>query len=233
MSAPADPELRRHAPPYVVPFAIFMAGLLVTELLAWLGGENAPFLLRESKYWVYPLQTLLCAAALIFYWRRYDFGPQRVLLLAAGIGVAVFAIWISPQALLGFPPRTDGFNPAVFADDPALYWGTVLARFLRLVIIVPLVEEIFWRGFLQRFLVDERFTAVPFGKYTHLSFWAVVVAFTMAHHQADWPAAFLTGAIYGWVAIKTKSLLACVLAHAVTNLLLGLYIMQTGQWGFW
>ena len=54
-----------------------------------------------------------------------------------------------------------------------------------------------------------------------------------AASSADWPAAALTGALYNFVAYRTRSLSACVLAHALTNALLGLWILRTGQWGFW
>lgn len=224
---------RRALTAYITPFALFMAGLALVQGVKALAGGSGNFFLTEPAYWIYPLQTLACAVALVIFWRDYDFGPQRPIPLAIGIGVVVFVLWISPQAFLGLPPRIDGFNPQVFADQPSLYWGTIAARMLRLVIVVPLVEEIFWRGFLQRYLVNERFSTVAFGTYTHLSFWGVAIAFTLVHNQPDWPAAFVTGALYGWIAVKTKSLLACVVAHAVTNLLLGIYILKTGQWGFW
>jgi uncharacterized protein len=110
---------------------------------------------------------------------------------------------------------------------------TIVFRFLRLVLVVPLLEEIFWRGFLLRFLVNENFDDVPFGKFSWLSFTIVALAFGFSHPRADWPAAMLTGMLYNWVAYRTKSLSTCVLTHAVTNLLLGLWIMKTGQWGFW
>jgi len=99
--------------------------------------------------------------------------------------------------------------------------------------VVPLIEEIFWRGFLQRYLVNEKFTSVKFGTYTHLSFFGVAGAFMLVHSPSDWPAAIATGVLFGWVAVKTKSLLACVIAHAITNLGLGIYIVTTKQWGFW
>jgi CAAX prenyl protease-like protein len=66
-----------------------------------------------------------------------------------------------------------------------------------------------------------------------MSFGAVTIGFMLVHSTADWPAAAVTGALYNLVAYRTKSLSACVLAHAVTNLLLGLWIMATRQWGFW
>jgi CAAX prenyl protease-like protein len=218
---------------HVTPFLIFTLSFALVPVAQKLAGKDGPLLLSHPEFWIYPLQTVLCAAALLFFWKSYDFGSRKPLPLAMGVGLGVFVLWVSPQLLFGQPARTDGFNPATFADQPALYWGTVGMRFLRLVIIVPLIEEIFWRGFLQRYLIDERFTTVRFGTYSPLSFWGVAVAFMLVHNTPDWPAALLTGAIYGWIAVKTKSLLACVVAHAVTNLVLGVYIMLTRQWGFW
>ena len=147
--------------------------------------------------------------------------------------MAVFGIWIAPQYFLNFAPRIVGFDPTLLENNSATYWSTILFRFLRLVVVVPLVEEVFWRGFLLRFIIDEHFERVPFGKFTWLSFAVVTFAFTFTHSRPDWPAAFITGALYNVVAYRTQSLASCVLAHAVTNLLLGLWIMQTRQWGFW
>lgn len=218
---------------HVVPFAIFMLGLALVPAVQWFAGSSEFLLLAQPAYWIYPLQSLACAVALVIYWKSYDFGSQRPLPLAVGVGIGVFVLWVSPQLAFGRPPRLEGFDPSAFAGEPAMYAGTVAARFLRLVLIVPLIEEIFWRGFLQRYLINERFTVVPFGKFSPLSFWGVALMFMLAHSPADWPAALITGAIYGWIAVRTKSLLACVVAHATTNLALGLYIMVTRQWGFW
>ena len=126
-----------------------------------------------------------------------------------------------------------GFDPEVFSGQAMLYTSTVAFRFLRLVIVVPLVEEIFWRGFLLRYLIAEEFERVPFGKFSWLSFTAVTLLFALSHSKADWAAALLTGALYNFVAYRTKNLGSCILTHALTNLVLGLWIMKTGQWGFW
>jgi CAAX prenyl protease-like protein len=216
---------------YVTPFLVFMAGLMLVSLVK---DSNADTLwLRSPEYWIYPLQTALCAAALIFYWRQYDFGKRGGIVLGLAAGVVVLGIWIAPQAVLGAGARVDGFDPSVFGEGSALYWMTVTARFARLVIIVPLVEEIFWRGFLMRYLIREDFTSLPVGAFQWKSFSAVALCFMLVHGMADWPAALLCGIIYNFVAVRTGSLGACVLAHAVTNLGLGVYIMATRQWGFW
>ena len=207
-----------------------MALLALTSLLPSIGSG---FWAQQSKYWVFPLQTVVCAALLWWFWPAYQLRAPRQIWVGIGVGLVVLAIWIAPQAVLGFPPRTDGFNPELFTSEPLLYWLTIIFRFLRLVIVVPLVEEIFWRGFLLRYLINEKFDEVPFGTFSWLSFAVVTVAFCFAHTTADWPAAAVTGALYNWVAYKTKSLSTCVVAHALTNALLGGWIMVTKQWGFW
>lgn len=218
---------------YVGPFAVFMLGFLLLDGVKWLAKGSELLLLARPEYWVFPLQSLLCAAVLLFFWRQYSFGSQRVIPLAVGVGLVAFAVWVSPQVLFGQPRRAEGFDPSLFAGDSALYWATVLGRFARLVVVVPLIEEIFWRGFLQRYLINERFQTVAFGSYTPVSFWIVVAGFTFVHAPVDYLAAAVTGALYGWLTVRTRTLLAPVVAHATTNLLLGLYIMKTGQWGFW
>ena len=100
-------------------------------------------------------------------------------------------------------------------------------------IVVPLVEETFWRGFVLRYLINERFTAVAVGAFSWLSFVVVTFGFGFAHSRPDWIAALVTSALYNLVAYRTKSLSSCVVAHALTNLLLGGWIMATRQWGFW
>ena len=215
---------------YTVPMGVFLGALAFVAGLKSIGGA---FWLERPEYWLYPVQTFVCAGLLFWFWREYEFRGVRQPLIAAGVGLLVFVLWISPQAFFGAAARTEGFNPTVFADQPVAYWSTVLLRFLRLVVIVPLVEEIFWRGFLLRYFVDEKFDKVPFGTFSWLSFGVVAVGFMFVHSTADWPAALLTGALYNWVAYRTKCLGACVLAHALTNLFLGIWIMNTRQWGFW
>jgi uncharacterized protein len=226
------PKFPRPYVAYILPFGLFMGALGLVGLVESFASEDSALWLREPKYWIYPLQTLLCAGAIIYFWRDYDFGGWKNMGLSIGAGILVLLLWISPQ-LIGAAPRTDGFNPELFAEDPLLYWGTVIMRFLRLAVIVPFLEEIFWRGFLMRYFIREKFYEIPFGTLTFASFSGVVVLFSFVHSFQDIFGALAAGVVFGWVAIKTKSLGACVVAHAVTNLLLGFYVMGTKQWGFW
>lgn len=205
-------------------------------LLGLTGAGNRPETVSwfaYPAYWTYPAQTVLCGALILCFWRDYELRAPRKFWFAIGIGVAVFVVWIAPQQFLGFAPRSAGFDPEIFARGSAVYWITVLMRFVRLVVVVPLVEEIFWRGFLLRYLISNEFTRISVGVFSWLSFLVVTLCFGFSHGRADWIAALICGALYNLVAYRTRSLASCVVAHAVTNLLLGLWIMQTRQWGFW
>ena len=230
MDSASNVPKKRKLAAYTLPMLTFLLLLGLKDLLKKAGG---PFWLQFPEYWIYPTQAIVCGSLLIFFRREYDSHRFARVAFTLAIALIVFIFWIAPQEFFGFAPRLTGFDPGVFSGEPLAYWATVAMRFLRLVVVVPLVEEIFWRGFLLRYLVDERFFAVPFGKFTWLSFSVVTVAFCSGHARPDWTAALITGALYNFVAYRTKSLLSCVLAHAVTNLLLGLWIMRTGQWGFW
>jgi CAAX prenyl protease-like protein len=223
--------MRRKLAAYTFPFLAFIALLVLNGVLKKIDNQ---LWLTLAEYWIYPTQTVLCAALLISFRREYDFDRLRRAGFAVLVAVVTFIFWISPQAVFGCPPRTVGFNPLLlFNQQSPLYWLEIVLRFARLIIIVPFVEEIFWRGFLLRFLVDEKFERVPFGTFSWVSFSIVTLGFALSHSPPDWPAALLTGALYNGVAYRTKSLSSCILTHALTNLLLGLWIMNTKQWGFW
>ena len=221
---------RRKFAAYMLPMGLFIALLILNGALK---GSGNSFWLSSPEYWIYPVQTVLCGALILWFWREYRLERPARLGFGLAAAILVFVLWIAPQAFFGAGARSTGFDPDAFAGQPLLYWTTIAARFIRLALVVPLVEEIFWRGFLLRFLINEDVERVPFGTFSWLSFTVVTLAFGFSHNRPDWPAAFLTGILYNVVAYRTRSLATCVLTHAVTNLLLGLWIMETRQWGFW
>src|SRR6185295_18289620 len=105
--------------------------------------------------------------------------------------------------------------------DPAMKTNVlfILVRVLSSVVNVPILEELFWRGWLMRWLIDNDFTRVPLGKYTPLSFWMVALLFA-SEHGSYWEVGLATGIIYNWWMVRTRNLADCMLAHAVTNALL-------------
>ena len=217
---------------YLAPFVAFFFLIALGELVAKLFEGYAFWMASAPRYWIYPLQTFVCGLLIALGWKDYHLQmPQRAG-YAVFVGAVVFFIWILPQEMFGFARRLDGFDPAFFGTGGSHTLNTAL-RFVRLVIVVPLLEEIFWRGFLLRYLVNQDFTRVPFGTFSWKSFAIVTAGFCLEHSYEDYAGAILAGALYNLVAYQTRSLSACVVAHAVTNLWLGIYIMRTGQWGFW
>lgn len=218
---------------YLAPFLVFLAFLFLEGAVKKIGEGYAHWAFSEPRYWIIPLQTLVCSVLLWKLRKRVEFRPFTGFTFATLIGLLALCIWISPQVIFGSPPRTDGFHPHFFATDGWPYWLNLTVRIFRMTVVVAFVEELFWRGFLLRFLVREDFAAVPFGTFTWRSFLISSFAFCLEHQPSDWPAAIITGALFNLVAYRTRSLAACVLTHAVTNLALAFYILRTGQWGFW
>ena len=236
---------------HVAPLLVFM---LLAELVSLFGVSNSelPWYRRAPEHWVYPLQCVVAGLLLLAFRRDYVLRPARGLNLAVVAATLGIAFWIAPGIAydrlhldgaetpgwwewLGMVPRREGFNPTVFEPGGAAYYLTVVLRFFRMVIIVPLVEELFWRGFLMRYVqAGERpFTSVPFGTHSWKAFWITTLAVTLIHQPSDYLAAFVWGSLMYGVAVKTRSLWACAIMHAVGNLLLGLHVMNTQMWGYW
>lgn len=232
---------------HVVPLAVFLLLLMVPSAVE-IAHPSQPWWRQGPEHWIYPLQTVICLALVIFWWRHYVWWPAdwRRLALGALIGVAGIALWIFPGWLhdqtgwhvrwLGVVSRDEpGFYPHLFVEGTPAWWTTVTLRFLRLVVAVPLVEEIFWRGFLWRYLADEDqpWWRLSIGIPSVRALLGTSVLMMLAHHPLDWAACFVWALLVGLVAITTRSLAACVVCHAVSNLILGLYVMRFEKWGLW
>ena len=218
---------------YLAPFLGFLLVSVAGEAVGHFYDGAAFWMASAPRYWVYPLQTVFSGALLAQGWRLMEWRPPRDWLLACAVGAMALALWVAPQEWLGLPLRREGFDPGFFGASGWPWRLNLGFRFLRLVIVVPLIEEVFWRGFLLRYLIDQDFTQVPFGTFSGKSFAIVSLAFCFEHSPPDWPAALATGILYNFLACRTRNLAACVFAHAVTNLLLGIYVLHTRQWGFW
>jgi CAAX prenyl protease-like protein len=167
-----------------------------------------------------------------------DFKVQNV----AGsvlLGVGVFAVWIGPDMLFPAYRHHWLFDNAIMGAARTSLSAEgqgqplVLAlRTLRAVAIVPIVEELFWRAWLMRWLITPDFRKTPLGSYTPVSFWIVAILFA-SEHGSYWDVGLAAGILYNWWMIRTKSLGNLILAHAVTNACLSLYVIQSGKWEYW
>jgi uncharacterized protein len=217
--------LRRHAAiPWVLPFAIFIALLAIQQAVA------IPAWLRF---------TVSIAAILAVSLVPLRGGPSKPF-LSILIGIAVFVIWVAPDriapnwhhfilfdnAIVGHPA---GNTPPASKNDPIF----LIFRIAISVIAVPILEELFWRGWLMRWLIDSKdFERVPLGTFAPAAFWLTALLFA-SEHGSFWDVGFAAGIVYNWWMIRTRNIWDCILAHAVTNGVLAAYVIGAGQWQYW
>jgi CAAX prenyl protease-like protein len=152
---------------YLAPFLAFMGLMALGQAVAHFFDGQAFWMVSAPTYWVAPLQTVVCGGLLARYWKDYELHfPQAISLHNGGRCARVSALDL-PTGFLWPPPRVQGFDPAFFGEggSHAINLGF---RVLRLVVVVPLLEEIFWRGFLLRYLVREDFEQVAFGTFLQI-----------------------------------------------------------------
>ena len=222
--------LSRAALARVVPFAAFMVLLAVRGAVPDDGSWGI------DPRWLYGVTVLVVGGLLAWFWREYGELVSQALpslmetALAVAVGLAVFGLWIhldAPWMRLGEPSA--GFVPK--DANGQLMWPLIAVRWVGASLLVPVMEELFWRSFLMRWVQSPQFeSVVP----QQVGLKAVVLStfvFMLAHTL--WLAAIVAGLAYAWLYIRTGKLWAPIIAHAVTNGVLGVWVLQTQRWAFW
>jgi CAAX prenyl protease-like protein len=185
----------------------------------------------------YPLRSASALAVLVFCSRGLIKLRPSVPLASVLLGLGVFAVWIGPDLIWpGYRNHwlfanllTGGAAPARTQEHSAVF---LFARVSGSALLVPIVEELFWRAWLMRWLVSPHFQKVPLGTYSTLAFWATAILFA-SEHGAFWGVGLAAGIAYNWWMIRTRSLADCTLAHGVTNGALAAYVLLTDGWEYW
>jgi uncharacterized protein len=112
--------------------------------------------------------------------------------------------------------------------SPFVLWP----RIFRAVVLVPIIEELFWRAWLMRWLISPDFQKVELGAYQPAAFWITAVLFA-AEHGSYWDVGLIAGVVYNWWMVRTRSLGDCILVHAITNACLCGYVVATHHWEYW
>jgi CAAX prenyl protease-like protein len=223
----ADPLQRHPALPYIVPFGVFVAFLSITPYLQFAGR------------WEFPIRVVVLLAVLWIFSR--DVLDLHVSHWAGSLtlGLAVFAIWIGPDLLVrGYREHWLFQNPILgklhssIPQDLLADRMVQLVRCFRAIILVPIIEELFWRAWLMRWVINPDFQAVKLGTYTPKSMWITAILFA-SEHGPYWEVGLIAGLLFNWWMVRTKSLGDCILAHAITNAALSFYVIKTGKWEYW
>jgi CAAX protease family protein len=182
----------------------------------------------------YIVKALLVTTCLVFYRRpladiKFD---ARLILPSMILGIAVFVIWIWLDKFVSYPhlgART-AFDPTQLSGS--WWFGVFLCvRFYGLALMVPVMEEIFWRSFLLRYLTQSDFERLPVGTFSASALGIMVAASALAH--PEWLVAIIASLAYAFWIKRTRSLFAAIVAHATTNGALGAYVLFTREWQYW
>jgi uncharacterized protein len=218
---------------YVLPMLVFL-------VFIGLGANDTFKRLVPHAYAVsYVVRTLAVAVLLAVFWRRYTPIRWNHWWLGVLVGVVGIFQWVGMQLLLQkyvpfFRPSGDAFDPtAEFAGSPAMLYAFIAVRLIGAVLVVPVMEELFWRDFLWRqILAPNDFKLADVGEWGWAPFLGVSVAFAVVHGNW-WLTSIVWALMIAGLLVYTKSLGACIIAHAVTNLLLGVYVLRYRDWAFW
>lgn len=220
----------------VVPFVVF---LVLTSFQTSFG--------EAGRFWVYLAKTLLGAWLLwelrgVIAEMRWAFSWEAV-----AVGVGVFVMWV------GIDPYYPGQDRLMFqlgfGKDPAkeavklwnpfeLYgagsltaWFFVFVRTAGSSLVVPPLEEVFYRSFLYRYLISPDFERIALNRVHKAALLLTCVIFAFTHQQ--WLAAILCGLAYQWLVLRKNRLGDAMTAHGITNFLLALWVVFRPAWQFW
>lgn len=201
---------------------------------------------EAARYWIYFFKSVVGAWLI---WETWPFVKEMRLNFswdAVAVGVGVLVMWVGIDGFypglselsikigLSEPPKypTLPWNPhAQFGQGSDLAWFFIVARILGSSLVVPFLEEVFYRSFLYRYIAKSDFESVPLRQFIPLPFLATSLVFAFSHEQ--WLAGILCGFAYQGLVIWKKRLGDAIVAHGITNLLLGLWVVWKGDWKFW
>lgn len=213
--------------PYVLPFAVFLGFLGLRSYAVFSG-------LTEQIVWFGVMAAVIALVSRpVLDFRVRHWGGTILL------GLGVFALWVAPDYLIPgyrdhwlFSNSITGHPTPGIPDQDRTNSAILLIRGLRASLIVPIVEELFWRAWLMRWIINPDFEKVPLGTYAPSAFWIVALLFA-SEHGPYWEVGLICGILYNWWMVRTKSLGDLILAHGITNACLSGYVVATGQWQFW
>ena len=220
----------RLALPRVLPFFTYLFFILIADVLIWAGYA------QEQLRYLYVVKIGVVLALLWIYRRHYTElawpGPAlmgwRAIVWAVLAGIVVLVLWLNLGASWMVIGESAGFDPR---SGNGYDWPLLVARIAGAALVVPVMEELFWRSFLLRWLQSPNFLAVEPSLLRFRYILMTAILFGFEHNL--WFAGILAGLAYGWLYVRFRTLWSAIIAHGVTNGLLGVWVLMTGQWAYW
>lgn len=214
----------------IIPFGVYMAFVALAEICK----PIFPTLDIQALFdTLYPVKTGAALMALIFLRKYYDdinwseLKQWNQTLISLLIGVGVYVAWVNMTWPFAVTGELSDYKPA-HQYGPTFQ---IAIRFAGAAVVVPIMEELFWRSFLARYLLNRNFAAVNPGSFTLFTFIATALLFGLEHQL--WLAGILAGLAYNYIYLRSGSVVQCILCHSITNTALGIHVLTTREWYFW
>jgi len=190
----------------------------------------------SPRYWLYLAKMVIGIWCLWEVWPRAREVRWAFSWEAVVVGLIIWALWIGLDPYypkLQFRTKAgQPWNPFnQFGEHSLGGWFFVGVRLFGSTLVVPPIEEAFYRSFLYRYVAQASFTTVALSTLHWLSLFVTALVFGFSHYQ--WLAGIICGLAYQWLVIRKNRLGDAMTAHAITNFLLGLWIIWRGAWNFW
>ena len=226
-AASATPMLSKAAWVRSIPFLVYILFIIVVDVLGRLGVPAA------DLRWMYAVKIGAVVLTLLMFWRHYtELHSWRLSPIWTAtsivVGVLVFFLWINLSSgwlLIGSP---EGFDPRT---NGQIDWLMVAVRIAGAALVVPIMEELFWRSFLMRWIEQSDFQSVLPAAVRLQSMLIASVLFGFEHNQ--WLVGIIAGVAYSFLYMRQGTLWSAIVAHAVTNGVLGVWIVRSASWTYW
>jgi len=208
-------------------------------LIPFLAIMGASFIAKSASgyfEWLYPLRFAAAVVALWVFRREYRKLNWRFGWAAPLTGLGIFLLWITPEYWAHYaaasPPLAGQLGTALAALSPLARWSWIVVRVAAAVVTVPIAEELAFRGYLARRVVAREFDEIPFTRLTLISIAVSSIVFGLMHGQ-HWLLGIAAGLAYALLLRSKGRMGDAVVAHAVSNLLLAVWVLARGDWGLW
>ncbi|MGD9720843.1 MAG: CAAX prenyl protease-related protein [Pirellulales bacterium] len=230
---------------FIVPYALYLALTALEPTPAGTSGWFGWTIPYAAYPIVYTVKLLVVMACMALLWQGYRQFPFKLSPLAIGVGAVGVVLWVGLcklaleraiftalglEGVLGAGERS-AFNPLEhYADRPLLACGFLAVRFWGLAAIVPVIEEFFLRGFAMRYFLQFDWWNAPFGKLTPAALAVGTLVPVLSHPLSEMLAVLVWFSLVTWLMWRTRNIWDCVVAHMVTNFLLGVWVVASGDW---
>lgn len=177
----------------------------------------------KDQFFSYIIKITLIGGIIVFFWDYYRIEWKTNYSFPIMTGIIIFIIWVGLEGYCPVLGPSTGYIPLSFAH--------VIAKLTGMVLLAPLIEELFVRNYLHRIIISPDHENVKHGTFSWPAFIITTLFFGIAHNR--WLVGLITGVLLNFVYYRQKNIGSCIITHYTANLLLAIFVLTTGAWQLW